>query len=342
MPIYLCSTVGTGTKKDPIRPPFSDVGSGWISLLPPGSTSGKGILYLPNAQVDARLIKIAEDPTETTSSNGRLILGNALGITFDTARGLRFADIMANALMDQGNRTSRWGGIRGFPSKQRQCHEIWLGALGRIWDEVTAPSPSTKVFNETWPTNGTTISTGQNLPWTEEFGDLEVSGGVIRATAVAIEANARCDAALDTGNQRHLASFTLLTPSVEGSVTGVHVREVDQDNFYSLDMVHVAGGTFERNLFKVIATVRTDLTSDATNPGSSGTQEVIADGSTVTGQMNGAIILGPLTEGTPDLTSARNGGLYITNGDGTATNATLDNHVIRDILPNSLPALGVG
>lgn len=343
MPIYLCQSVGTGARKDRLRPPFTEPGSGWISLVPPGATSGRGVLYLPTAQSDPRLTLLADTLDERPSVTRRRALGNALGITLEEARGTRLADALAELLMDRADDRVRWRGIRGWPSKARQAHEIWLGALGRVWSEAVPPSPATKTYTETWPTNSSTISSGQNQVWTEQGADVEVSGNVLRNVGSGEQTSrCRCESLLDTANQRHRATWTLADATVEANAVAVGVRWTDDINNYYLQFKASTVGTGGRLTAKIVADVETIFSEDTTDPGTSGTMELLVDGSTVTGKQDGAIILGPTTDGSPDLTSVRTGGCLILT-ELLNTSGTLDTHTIADIASGiaTLTLLGV-
>lgn len=56
---------------------------------------------------------------------------------------------------------------------------------GRLRHETT--------LNESWPTNGTTLSSGQNLTWTETSGNLEVRGGRLGDVGENDYSEARCE-----------------------------------------------------------------------------------------------------------------------------------------------------
>lgn len=109
MPIYSCALVGSGREDDPIRAPFlgDDPRIGWLNLAPPGSTTGRGLLYLPTATTDARIRKIADDPAERPSNQVRNAFQNELGITLQSLTTAGIAALMAEVLMDHGREDAR-------------------------------------------------------------------------------------------------------------------------------------------------------------------------------------------------------------------------------------------
>ena len=330
MPLYSCAIVGTGTSEDPIRAPFDGNGSGWICLAPPGSTVGRGLLYLPTAQSDPRIRQIADDPSERASNQVRNAWQNELGITLQSSSTTSIAALIAEVMRDHGRTDgSRWGILR--PSKQRQRFEIYLGALGAIWTGAAPPTPATQTFTESWPTDSTTISSGQDQSWTE-VGDLEVSGGKIRCVSAAAGTfeSAICNSTLDTENQYHEATYTLVVPG--SGVNGVYVccRFADESNNYFLLFRHI-GGSPGRRIRKIVGGVETGFAADSTSPGTGGTMKLVVDGSTITGYKDGSVILGPATDGTPELLTNFNGGIILTTDGTTIGDATLDGHTIADI-----------
>ena len=335
--IYRTAIVGTGTELDPFRSPYAGVGVGWIDLGPVPRTagvalSGVGLLYLPDAVVDARLTKIADTAVESSSTQTRNRLANALGINLTTNRTI--AGLMAEILMDHGRSDgTRWRGIRGAPSKARLAHEVWLGALGRIWSEPVAPTPSTEVFTETWPSDGTTFLTTQDQPWTVIEGTPEVSGGVVRKASGAGAIGIRCDSVLDTADQRHTATFACGLTAGTNNFFEPQVRWGDLNNrYYARGNRRSSGGPgHDRSLGKVVGASFTDIIADdGVDPGASGTIMCEVDGASC------RLIVGSLdttgTDGSPELLTNFLGAIRI---GGAATVVTFDNHTIEDIVASA-------
>lgn len=334
--IYRSPIVGTGTEADPFRSPYAGDGVGWIDLGPVPRTAGValagiGLLYLPDAVADARLTKIADTAIESSSTQTRNRLANALGINLTTNKTI--AALMAEILMDHGRTDgSRWRGIRGCPSKARLAHEVWLGALGRIWFEPVAPTPSTQVFTETWPSDGTTFLTTQDQPWTVVAGVPEVAGGVVRATTGA-GAVIQCDSVLDTPSQRHTATFAAGLTAGTNNFVETQVRWSDGSNRYCARANRRSSGgpVHDRLLDKVVATVFTNIIADdGIDPGATGTIMVEVDGASCRLIVGSRDATG--TDGSPELLTNVLGAIRL---GGAATLQTLDNHTIEDIVAAS-------
>lgn len=331
--IYRTSIVGTGTEADPFRPPYDgDSRIGWIDLGPSDRTAGVsiagvGLLYLPDEVVDARLTKIADTAAEASTGLTRTRLGNALGITL--ARGNSVADVLAEVLMDHGRTDgTRWIGIRGAPSKARGGHEVWLGALGRIWFEPVPPTPSTQSFTETWPTTGA-ITSGQDQTWTNISGTAVVAGGRLSCESLATLCSVLCSSALDTASQRHTANFEFAAANVDAHNCGVQVRKSDDSNFYDV-IANRRTSLHDRIGRKRVAGAFTVIIADDNNdPGSTGTIVCAMDGSTLSLQIGSYTNTG--TDGSPQLTTNLNGGCRMFAG-SVLTSGTLDGHTIEDIV----------
>lgn len=322
--IYRCPIVGTGRSDDPYRPPYQGRGTSWICLGAPGTADGYGILELDQPVNDPRLAPLAESPDERTTIAGRDRIANSFGVSL---RHRTFRHVLGELLMDHGRHDGRgWKGIRRTPSKEYQAWQVWLSGKA-IWTMNAPPMHSSKHFTESWPTNGSTVSTGQNQPWTE-FGDVEVVSGALRAANAAggLEA-ARCDSALDTSNQRHMATFVI--NDVDFCQARVCVRFADEINQYSLSLAR-AGGTYLRETHKFVGGVVSVFASDTTDPGTGTTMEIVVDGANVTGKIAGTIVLGPTTDGSPELLTTFTCGVMLGPEVDTA-NASLDDHVMADV-----------
>jgi len=63
--------------------------------------------------------------------------------------------------------------------------------------------------------------------------------------------------------------------------------------------------------------------------------ELIADGSTITGKLNGTTVLGPSTDPTPELLTTFTGGVFMLAS--ALGNATFDLHTIADVVAAGAP-----
>lgn len=330
MPIYLGPLIWS--TEDGSKSGFSgDQRIGWIHLGIPGTGNGFRLIYLPEVSSDQSLTLVADEARESTTGLIRTRIGNRLGITLD-GRTKTMAETIAELLMNHGRGDgSRWRGIRGAPSKRRQAYEIWLGGLGRIWHEDVAPTPSTQVFEETWPTDGS-VESGQDQSWTRDttgLASLTVAGGVVLAGGVDDFDGAVCNSTLDTPNQRHAASFTLVDSDFH--VARVCCRFADTNNNYSFDCRRL-GGTYGRSIRKRVGggAGQVIFQENTIDPGASGRMELVVDGATVTARLNGSIVLGPSTDSSPELLTTFHCGVDFYN-EVSASGATLDNNLMEDM-----------
>ena len=329
MPVYLAPVIGTGTERDPIRAPYlgDDPRIGWMHLGPAGTNLGSALLYLPAAVADVGFDKVSDDdPREAMPTLTRSRASTRLGVVTSKTP---FREWTAELLMDLGNRTVRWGGIVGHPSKARGQYEIWLGGLGRIWSQAVAPTPSTQSFSETWPGADGSITSTRDQLWTNIVGDLQVVGNVCRAGVVNTQEASRCDSALDTSAQRHLATYHLANNAGGENALSVKVRYSAQANQYFFRLTR-ENGRFQRLTRQPVAGADTTFGNDATDPGGDSTLEMIADGASITSKVGGSTVHAA-TDATPQLLTNLNGGIQIF-AQATLADATLDTHTIADVV----------
>ena len=316
---------------------------GWICLGPPGDPHGKGLLYLPEPTIDKRVTLIGTHPKERVTLATRKRWGNTLGVNWNAPSISSWADLTAELLRQHGSSDGkRWGHL--LPSKERLSYEVWLGELGRIWDAPAPWTPSTQSFTESWPTDSTTLSSGQDRAWTELEGDLEVASGVLRSVATTIQSNlASCDSTLDTAAQSHTASFTLTDGLTVINQVHVDVRIADGANLYRAVARRRSVTGHNRLAEKRVGGSTTNLIADdAADPGASGTITIKVDGSTITLTIGAYTTTG--TDASPQLLTNLKGGANVLGGT-LVTDATLDNHTIADVIQsfaNRQLILGVG
>lgn len=329
MPLYLTSAIVDQEADGPtIRSPYSGDPRIGSLLIGPENVAGKALIWLPESVVDARLDKLADAVVERPTPATRNRLGNALGITLVNTQTI--AELFAQVLMDHGRDDgTRWRGIRGFPSKARGQWEIWLGELGVIWAQKAPPTPSTKRLTESWPTDGTTFTSGQDNAWAVITGAPEVSGGKLINPAGADPANCvSCTDLLDTANQRHRAEYTMVDSSGVNPMAVIVRGQGQTNNNHYRFQVQRRTGAHQHLLRKRVASVNTDFYSDTADPGGSGVVLIEVDGSTVRGS-SANVNTTPQTDASPSLTLNRRGECFV-QGD-LAGDQTLDNHIIEDV-----------
>lgn len=187
-------------------------------------------------------------------------------------------------------------------------------------------------LTETWPTDSTTVSSGQDEPWTEEVNDASVAAGKIGSVAAfPAVAVLSCDTALSSDDHRHVA--TAAAAQTEGNRCLVAVRYdtgvngTNLMNAYAL-WVQNQTGNAHRSLTKFVAGAETALNNIFTNPGASYSMECKADGSDITG-ISAGTTQGPITD--TALTGYLQVGLRIWRGGAAHSACTLDDHTFEDL-----------
>lgn len=337
MPIYRCPIIGDGSDHDAFRAPYlgDDPRIGYINLSVPNTPNGFGFLYLPADVADGRLEKLADSHDEALSTANRSRIGNAFGVTLQQ---VSMRDVIAELLMDHGrNDGTRWTGIRGFPSRRRSQYEVFLGGLGMIWSQKVAPRPSSQTLTETWPTDGTTIATGQDNAWNDDDGNAEISSGVATNNTINF-AGYTCTDDLDTDDHRHYLEFQLNNGSVLIQIR-VGVRWTDRNNAYAFWLSRNGNSQTSR---KRVGGSNTQFATNSNDPGASGNAECEIDGATVTCRLGGSQIF-QNTDGSPSFSGVLTCGFSIYRAAGSAQGeVTADNHTMADVVAAYSLALAQG
>lgn len=299
MPLYVSDYIGSGTLTDPFRPRGSDQ-PGWsaIDLRADGGATldGNGLkyclLYLPVADNDPRLYKVADVKGENLTLTIRAGLAARLNATINYTR---FDDIVADLLLRPP--TNSWKALQDHPTRQLAIH---LGGL-------LSPSPAIRslaaqTYSETW-TAADSGSISADLTWTEILGTaLAISGNRLRLTGTAAGNHiARAEHALDTDDM--IVQMTIPTMTVVGNITGAGViarKDTSATVTCYLYGPYKDAGSSGHNLIKYNNAAETLLTvPDPSDPTDWTANEVIAllcDGSSITGYLQGAVSAGPVTD----------------------------------------------
>ena len=195
---YLAPYIGTGRDGDAYRPCVEADQWASIDLRPDGAIrDGYALVAVTDRQTDPHVVKLGE--MSDTAHTTRRILGNRLGLTLAATS---FAEQVAELLIVHARTdASRWNPLQ--PSGP--WWEIWLGGL--LWRQPSLAGGA--LFNESWPTNSSTISSGQDLVWTEVLNDIQVTSGVI--APVTTGATCRARAEVDCATADHYAQMTVST-----------------------------------------------------------------------------------------------------------------------------------
>lgn len=229
----------------------------------------------------------------------------------------------------------------------------WTGhdmrALGATEDELLpvlyladgSRAPQT-VLTESWPTDSTTISSGQDLPWTEELNDASVASGVLGAVSEGANCIVSCDTALSADDHSHSATYAITESATLLAVTGVVARYdaavggSNPLNAYIAYGYRLATDDLGR-ISKYVAGTETTLDTETGDPGATGTMSCTADGSAISGVVGS---LPALAATDTAITGYLQCGAMVRHQAGMAHGAaTLDTHTMSDIF-GLVPARG--
>lgn len=191
--------------------------------------------------------------------------------------------------------------------------------------------PST-TLTETWPTNGAAISTGQDQPWNEDFGDVRVSAGELLAeSVVSNEPFGRCTTDLSSDDHSHDVTVTLNVGS--NNVSGWPlVRKIDSTTktFYGVAVRSDMDPTNDI-MYKCVAGTFTAL-DETVGSSQDGTHaaSLEANGSSISGETPQGTVSATDTDITGNLQCGYHFRVF---GGGTAS---LDDHTMED-LPVTVP-----
>lgn len=152
--------------------------------------------------------------------------------------------------------------------------------------------PST-TFTETWPTDGTDITTGQDQTWSIVDGGWLVSGGKIRTVSTPAGSFAQC--ATDLSSTDHYAKTSLYPATTMTNAPVARCSGAAITGYLSI-FRSGAPGTDKRS-YKVVSGFYTQLGSTSSGAPSSGdTGQCRANGSNISLYYNGSEIIGPTTD----------------------------------------------
>lgn len=197
-----------------------------------------------------------------------------------------------------------------------------------VRDGYLAPETT---WTEGWPTDSSTLSSGQDEPWTELVGDLSVASGVVGLVSVNTISAAACDTVVSSDDHQHDA--TAVNPDVAGAwqallcrFDGAVTGDVP-DNCYSL-FNHRGHATNKNLLDKIVSASITNLDSSSTDAGSPVTMTITTNGTAISGS-NGAVAL---SASDSDITGEVLAGIRMRlDGSGVHADVTLDGHTFADL-----------
>jgi hypothetical protein len=156
----------------------------------------------------------------------------------------------------------------------RRCLDYWAEKYrltqGDEWRVLLPPEirdshpgrlPHQTSFTESWPTDSSTLSTGQDQPWTEVLNDSEVTGGRIAGVTGNTEKRNRCETALSGADHYCQAAITHIAAGSTARSVRVDARyDAGADTSYSY---RVRGNSGGESIEKCVAGTFTVLASGA-------------------------------------------------------------------------------
>jgi len=148
------------------------------------------------------------------------------------------------------------------------------------------PLPPATTITESWPTDGTTLSSGQDHAWTEVTNDMGVASGLLRNESAGVTlASIRCDSVLSgadayaqhltsggsSNTARHVSPAIRFSGAAETAYVARHFGGVDPTVY---------------RISKVVSGTFTDLGTGTTRDRNS-TNKIQADGSTISSHHDG-------------------------------------------------------
>ena len=215
-----------------------------------------------------------------------------------------------------------------------------LRLLGATLDELLPAQyladgeeePST-TLTESWPTNSSTISSGQDNPWTEERDDASVASGKLGPVNVDENAIVSCDTSLSSDDHYHTASYALTAAAttLDSQVAVRYDAAVLSNNFSNayLATPNRTTGSESGRIRKRVAGAVTTLDTETGDPGATGTVTCQADASAITGTVGS---LPSLSATDSSITGYLQVGCLVRIATGLAhADSTLDSHTFADV-----------
>jgi hypothetical protein len=193
---------------------------------PVGDDSGYCLMAVPglDGPIPGAFIDLGDDAKGRVSPSVVAKCRNALGINLTERTPGRIGAEMVTAW-------ARTDGTRCHPLGGKRKRIVLAEA--EIYDELGGWADLQNAYlSETWPTNGTTVETGQDLSWSAHSASMEVASGRARANSTGFS-NATC--LTNTGSANMFAQSVVQWPTLGASgqrLAGVQVR---MTNYWDLD-----------------------------------------------------------------------------------------------------------
>ncbi len=330
--VYLTPVDGSGTDADPWRSRVRDIpGAGCIDLRP--------------YAVDAFLCASNDLPADMTGveqigASYKSALGKKKGALSAKFKKSLVADTVEDLIIEVISpklRAGKDGKLKIYLGDATPAYQQTAGVPFRDYGLVADLRDATMELLEpalAWAASASETFDCSNsasltcvLTWTEFLGTTwEISNNAAKSNSTA-SAEARAESAMATDNHYVQATLGAATESGAGFARCGVVGRKDNSTtrtyytlFADLDATNWETG-------KRIAGTYTSLATSTQNPAQNDVMKLVVDGSSVTGVVNGLIVLGPTTD--TAITGNTYGGLY-SGGNGTTLLCIEDNWSIAD------------
>jgi hypothetical protein len=335
---YFSATLGTGSDTNKYRAGCAPGASSidlraatgrdlWICR----STSSVGAT---NAVILAGTDKVLGNKVNVALAMGRVVKGSIQSVP----------DLLRDLLVDSGvikaGRDGKYKIYLGDPDPIWQATQLTYDTLGLedrgkladLWNLVeTSVAYAATLSTETFTNSDGDLAGRTHVhPWSEPVGTgwTILTNRANNTTGGGTQLG-RLDTSLDTDDFTVTADLTALSRTGGGFARCGIVGRKDNSatqTYYRFYAEKVAA-TWE--LDRVNAGTATSLGSVATAPADGDVMLLVMDASTITGKVNGATVIGPVTDGSP-ITGNTYAGIY-SNKSTTTMNCDIDNMIVVDI-----------
>lgn len=355
--VYLATIQGDGSESNPFRATGTGTvtNQGCIDLRadPTGST-GRMLCAADTLPAGAGINQLGGTLLENMTPVRRAVLEAVFGVTLS---GATVTEIIAELLITHARTDgSRWRPL--LAGKDGKFH-LWLGQRTEAWtqtawlypyiqDDGLVADATNAVMHVVEPAIAWAASLTEDfncansasltcdLTWTEFFGtEWEIASNQARVTGLTgiVQKEARADAALSGAD--HWAQTKLISAT---SDSGGEVRcgpMARKDNtatrsFYLAAAVQSNNVFTDFDLRKRVAGTATTLATDTTNPVANDVVRISADGSSISGFVNGVLRMGPITD--TSVTGNTYVGLAYSSNNNVTQSCILDDFSAQDIV----------
>lgn len=354
--VYLATIQGDGSESNPFRATGTGTvtNQGCIDLRadPTGST-GRMLCAADTLPAGAGINQLGDTLLENMTPVRRAVLEAVFGVTLS---GATVTEIIAELLITHARTDgSRWRPL--LAGKDGKFH-LWLGQRTEAWTQTAWLYPyiqdnglvadaTNAVLHAAEPAVAWAASLAEDfncansaaltcdLTWTEFSGTAwEIASNQARVTGLTGVnlASARADISLATNNHWAQVKLIASTSDNSGEVRCGPIARKDNtgtSTFYTFNSVQANNVFTDFDVRKRVSGSATTLGTDTTNPAANDVLRVYVDGSSVSGYVNGALSVGPITD--TSITTNNYGGISYSANNTTTQSCILDDFAAQDI-----------